>query len=89
MATLTIGLMDPPYESGNTVTGFRIVDAALRARPRRERLPLRGRGGARLRRPEAPREPGEEQDRRGPGPSEPEGLGARALRAGAPRGVAA
>ena len=30
MATLTIGLMDPPYESGNTVTGFRIVDAALR-----------------------------------------------------------
>lgn len=31
MSKLTIGLMDPPYESGNTVTGFRIVDAALRA----------------------------------------------------------
>jgi tRNA 2-thiouridine synthesizing protein D len=30
MATLTIGLMDPPYESANTVTGLRIVDAALR-----------------------------------------------------------
>ncbi len=30
MPTLTIGLMDPPYESANTVTGFRIVDAALR-----------------------------------------------------------
>jgi hypothetical protein len=27
MAILTLGLMDPPYESGNTVTGFRIVDA--------------------------------------------------------------
>jgi len=30
MATITIGLMDPPYESANTVTGFRIIDAALR-----------------------------------------------------------
>jgi tRNA 2-thiouridine synthesizing protein D len=30
MATLTIGLMDPPYESANTVTGLRLIDAALR-----------------------------------------------------------
>lgn len=30
MATITVGLMDPPYESANTVTGLRIVDAALR-----------------------------------------------------------
>lgn len=30
MATITIGLMDPPYESANTVTGLRIIDAALR-----------------------------------------------------------
>ena len=30
MATITVGLMDPPHESANTVTGFRIVDAALR-----------------------------------------------------------
>ena len=30
MATITIGLMDPPYESSNVVTGLRIVDAALR-----------------------------------------------------------
>jgi tRNA 2-thiouridine synthesizing protein D len=30
MATITVGLMDPPYESGNVVTGLRIVDAALR-----------------------------------------------------------
>lgn len=31
MATVTIGLMDPPYESASTVTGFRLIDAALRA----------------------------------------------------------
>jgi tRNA 2-thiouridine synthesizing protein D len=30
MATVTIGLMDPPYESANTLTGFRLIDAALR-----------------------------------------------------------
>ncbi len=30
MATITIGLMDPPYESANVPTGFRIIDAALR-----------------------------------------------------------
>ena len=30
MPTLTIGLMDPPYESSNTVTGLRLIDAALR-----------------------------------------------------------
>jgi len=30
MPTVTIGLMDPPYESSNTVTGLRIIDAALR-----------------------------------------------------------
>ena len=30
MATIMIGLMDPPYESSNVVTGLRIVDAALR-----------------------------------------------------------
>ena len=28
--TLTILLMDPPFESGNTATAFRIIDAALR-----------------------------------------------------------
>ena len=30
MATITIGIMDPPYESANTPTAFRMVDAALR-----------------------------------------------------------
>jgi tRNA 2-thiouridine synthesizing protein D len=30
MAKITIGIMDPPYESANTPTAFRIVDAALR-----------------------------------------------------------
>jgi tRNA 2-thiouridine synthesizing protein D len=30
MARITIGLMDPPYESASTLTGFRLVDAALR-----------------------------------------------------------
>jgi tRNA 2-thiouridine synthesizing protein D len=30
MATITIGIMDPPYESANTPTAFRLVDAALR-----------------------------------------------------------
>ncbi|GIU84226.1 MAG: hypothetical protein KatS3mg008_1001 [Acidimicrobiales bacterium] len=30
MATLTIALMDPPYESETTTTAFRIIDAALR-----------------------------------------------------------
>jgi sulfur relay (sulfurtransferase) complex TusBCD TusD component (DsrE family) len=30
MATLTIGIMDPPYESANTPTAFRLVDAAIR-----------------------------------------------------------
>jgi tRNA 2-thiouridine synthesizing protein D len=30
MATITIGLMDPPYESANTPTAFRLVEAALR-----------------------------------------------------------
>ncbi len=28
--TLTLLLMDPPYESANTTTAFRIIDAALR-----------------------------------------------------------
>jgi len=30
MATLTIALMDPPYETETTTTALRIVDAALR-----------------------------------------------------------
>ncbi len=30
MVTIAIGMMDPPYESANTVTAFRIIDAALR-----------------------------------------------------------
>ncbi len=30
MATLTIALMDPPYETETTTTAFRIIDAALR-----------------------------------------------------------
>ena len=28
--TLTLALMDPPYESGRTTTAFRLIDAALR-----------------------------------------------------------
>lgn len=28
--TLTLCLMDPPYESANTTTAFRIIDAAIR-----------------------------------------------------------
>jgi len=31
VASITIGLMDPPYESANTPTAFRIIDAAIRA----------------------------------------------------------
>jgi tRNA 2-thiouridine synthesizing protein D len=31
MAKIVIGLMDPPYESANTTTAFRLVDAALRS----------------------------------------------------------
>jgi tRNA 2-thiouridine synthesizing protein D len=27
---LTIALMDPPYESANTTTAFRIIEAALK-----------------------------------------------------------
>lgn len=30
MATLTVALMDPPYETQTTTTAFRIIDAALR-----------------------------------------------------------
>ncbi len=30
MATLTLGIMDPPYESANTATAFRLADAAIR-----------------------------------------------------------
>ena len=30
MATLTIALMDSPYESGTTTTALRIADAAVR-----------------------------------------------------------
>jgi tRNA 2-thiouridine synthesizing protein D len=30
MATITIALMDPPYETETTTTAFRIIDAALR-----------------------------------------------------------
>src|SRR5947207_6904401 len=30
MATLTIALMDPPYEAESTTTAFRLIDAALR-----------------------------------------------------------
>jgi len=30
MATITIGIMDPPYESANTPTAFRLVEAAIR-----------------------------------------------------------
>jgi tRNA 2-thiouridine synthesizing protein D len=30
MATITIGVMDPPYESSNVPTALRIIDAALR-----------------------------------------------------------
>jgi tRNA 2-thiouridine synthesizing protein D len=29
MATLTFGIMDPPYESANTTTAFRLVERAL------------------------------------------------------------
>jgi tRNA 2-thiouridine synthesizing protein D len=28
--TLTVALMDPPYETETTTTAFRIIDAALR-----------------------------------------------------------
>jgi tRNA 2-thiouridine synthesizing protein D len=31
MAKIALGIMDPPYESANTTTAFRIIDAALRA----------------------------------------------------------
>jgi tRNA 2-thiouridine synthesizing protein D len=30
MATLTLALMDPPYETARTTTAFRMMDAALR-----------------------------------------------------------
>lgn len=30
MASLTVALMDPPYETETTTTAFRIIDAALR-----------------------------------------------------------
>lgn len=30
MATLTIALMDPPFESANTTTAFRLVEAGIR-----------------------------------------------------------
>lgn len=30
MATITVSLMDPPYETETTTTAFRILDAALR-----------------------------------------------------------
>jgi tRNA 2-thiouridine synthesizing protein D len=30
MATITIGIMDPPYESANAPTAFRLVEAAIR-----------------------------------------------------------
>jgi tRNA 2-thiouridine synthesizing protein D len=30
MATITLGIMDPPYESSSIPTAFRIIDAALR-----------------------------------------------------------
>jgi tRNA 2-thiouridine synthesizing protein D len=30
MATITLGIMDPPYESANTPTAFRIVESAIR-----------------------------------------------------------
>lgn len=30
MATITIAMMDPPYESSNVPTAFRIIDSALR-----------------------------------------------------------
>lgn len=30
MSTLTVALMDPPYETETTTTAFRIIDAALR-----------------------------------------------------------
>lgn len=30
MATITVALMDPPYETEATTTAFRIIDAALR-----------------------------------------------------------
>jgi tRNA 2-thiouridine synthesizing protein D len=29
MATISIGIMDPPYESGNTPTAFRLAQAAI------------------------------------------------------------
>ncbi|HSE42731.1 MAG TPA: DsrE family protein [Acidobacteriota bacterium] len=29
--TITIAIMDPPYESANTTTAFRLIDAALNA----------------------------------------------------------
>jgi len=30
MAKITLGIMDPPYESANTTTAFRLIDCALR-----------------------------------------------------------
>ena len=30
MATITIGIMDPPYESANTATAFRLFESAIR-----------------------------------------------------------
>lgn len=30
MATITVSLMDPPYETETTTTAFRIIDAAIR-----------------------------------------------------------
>ena len=30
MATITIGIMDPPYESANTATAFRLAETAIR-----------------------------------------------------------
>ena len=30
MATITLAIMDPPYESANTTTAFRLIEAAIR-----------------------------------------------------------
>jgi len=43
--TLTIALMDPPYESENLTTAFRILDIAARRWVRHQRLRLRGAAG--------------------------------------------
>src|SRR6266566_2547538 len=65
--TLTIALMDPPYESENLTTAFRILDVAAR---RGYHINVFAYGGRRpsVRAPDAASEPG---PRQGPGRREP------------------